>query len=42
LNLYPVLDVLASLKRCGFKARRLPVTGQMPEVPGVAWFLAEK
>jgi len=42
LSLYPVADILALLKRCGFKARRLPGQGYFQEVPGIAWFLAEK
>ena len=42
LSLYPVADILVALRRCGFKARRLPVKGHFQEVPGVAWFLAEK
>ncbi len=42
LSLYPVADILTMLRRCGFKARRLPAKGYFQEVPGMAWFLAEK
>jgi SAM-dependent methyltransferase len=42
LSLYPVADILTLLRRCGFKARRLPAKGYFQEVPGMAWFLAEK
>jgi SAM-dependent methyltransferase len=42
LSLYPVTDILTALRRCGFKARRLPAKGYFQEVPGMAWFLAEK
>ncbi|MEO5922433.1 MAG: class I SAM-dependent methyltransferase [Bryobacteraceae bacterium] len=42
LSLYPVADILTALRRCGFRARRLPAKGYFQEVPGMAWFLAEK
>lgn len=42
LSLYAVTDILAMLRRCGFKARRLPAKGYFQEVPGMAWFLAKK
>ena len=42
LSLYAVADILTALRRCGFRARRLPATGYFQEVPGMAWFLAEK
>jgi hypothetical protein len=42
LSLYPAAEILAALRRSGFKARRLPVKGNFQDVPGMAWFLAEK
>ena len=41
LRLYPVADVLKALRGCGFRARRLELTG-FPGVAGMAWILAEK
>jgi SAM-dependent methyltransferase len=42
LTLYSVAEILMSLRRCGFKAIRLPAKGYFQEVPGMAWFLAVK
>jgi SAM-dependent methyltransferase len=42
LSLYSVADVLALLRQCGFRSRRLPAKGYFQEAPGMAWFLAEK
>ncbi len=42
LTLYSVAEILLALRRCGFKASRLPAKGYFQEIPGMAWFLAAK
>jgi SAM-dependent methyltransferase len=41
LTLYPLNDILAALRDCGFRARKLSPAG-FPTVRGMAWIVCEK